>query len=458
MGTVVLVPTILILRRLLIRDLYPILDALVVMFFVGQLRVLESSATDLARFLFLAQMLGGTIFLLWLLRSPHLRKTSKESKDRSLLTIRKIAKIGVILFPAAFIANALGYSNLGNLLGIVFLRSMFVAAALYSAIRIVEGLVIVGLQVRPLNYLRAIRLHRELLQRRICLLLEWLAYFFWLSQTLNFFGLRRPLASIAEVVLNTTFDLGSLNISPGRILAFLITVWGSFLVSRFLRFVLEEDIYQHFRLGRGIPYAISTMLHYIVLLVGFFMALGALGIDLTKITIVAGAFSVGVGFGLQNIFNNFVSGIILLFERPVKIGDVIEVGGTLGEVHHIGIRASVIRTADGSDIIVPNGLLISGQVTNWTFSDRQRAVEVPVNVAGGANLQQVTEILKNTATAFPGIAKEPAPQVYVLSFAAGATALQLRAWTDRYQDWAQVRSDLSIALNDALVRDKVGIA
>jgi small-conductance mechanosensitive channel len=200
------------------------------------------------------------------------------------------------------------------------------------------------------------------------------------------------------------------------------------------------------------------MLHYVILLLGFFMALGALGIDLTKITILAGAFSVGVGFGLQNIFNNFVSGIILLFERPIKIGDAIEVGGNVGEVQHIGIRASVIRTAEGSEIIVPNGLLISGQVTNWTFSDRRRAVEVSVSVTGGADLERVTELLKNVAMAQPGVAKEPPPQVYVHSVTAAGIAFQLRAWTDRYQDWAQVRSDLAVAVNDALVRNKIAIA
>ena len=183
-----------------------------------------------------------------------------------------------------------------------------------------------------------------------------------------------------------------------------------------------------------------------------------MGIDLTKITIVAGAFSVGVGFGLQNIFNNFASGLILLFERPIKIGDVIEVGDTVGEVQHIGIRASVIRTPAGSEIIVPNGLLISGQVTNWTFSDRRRAVEVSVSVTGGADPQRVTELLKKVAADHPGLAKDPPPQVYVVSFTAGAVAFQLRAWTDRYQDWAQVRSDLSVAVNDALASDSIAIA
>jgi potassium-dependent mechanosensitive channel len=458
MGAIALVPTMRVLRRLLSRDFYPILNALVVMYFVGEFRVIASSISELARLIFLGQMLGASIFLFWLIRSPHLRNVSAETGDRTLPTIRAIAKAGLTLFPAAFFANILGYANLANLLGIIFLRSMYVAAALYATIRIIEGLIIVGLQVRPLASLRGVQLHRVMLQRRTCWLLEVLSFLFWLNQTLNFFGLRAPLVSLAEAVLNANVAIGSLNISPGRILAFLITVWASFLVSRFLRFTLDEDVYQHFQLPRGIPYAISTMLHYVVLLVGFFMALGALGIDLTKITIVAGAFSVGVGFGLQNIFNNFVSGIILLFERPIKIGDAIEVAGTVGEVQHIGIRASVIRTAEGSEIIVPNGMLISSQVTNWTFSDRRRAVEVSINVTTGTDLQRVTELLKNVAATQPGVAKEPSPQVYVISFAPGAIALQLRAWTDRYQDWAQLRSDLSVAANDALLRDKIAIA
>jgi len=458
MGAIALIPTILILRRLLHQDLYPVLDALVVVYFVGQIRLLTASVTEFARLIYLGQMMGGTIFLWWLLRSSHLRNASSKTGDRILRAIRAVTKIGLILLPAALFANIFGYVNLGNLLGIIFLRSMYLAAALYAAIRIIEGLILVGLQVRPLGSLHVVRLHRAMLQRRICRGLEILAFLFWLNQTLDFFGLQRPLILASGAVLDANLAIGSLNVSPGRIIAFLITVWASFLISRFLRFLLEEDVYQHFHLARGIPYAISTMLHYLVLLVGFFLALGALGIDLTKITILAGAFSVGVGFGLQNIFNNFVSGIILLFERPIKIGDVIEVGGNVGEVQHIGIRASVIRTAEGSEIIVPNGLLISSQVTNWTFSDRHRAVEVSVSVTGGTDLQRVTELLKGTAAALPGVAKEPPPQVYVVSFAAGAIALQLRAWTDRYQDWTQVRSDLSMAINNVLVREKIAIA
>jgi len=412
----------------------------------------------LARFIFLGQVLGASVFLVWVLRSWHLPAEAAETHSRIWRTIRAIAKIGLILLPAAFLANIFGYVNLGNLLGIVFLRSVYIAAMLYTAIRIIEGLITIALQVRPLGSLRVISLHRQMIQRRTCRVLEFLAFLFWLNVLLSFFGLRTPLITTTEAALNANLAIGSFSITPGHILAFLITVWASFLVSKFLRFVLEEDVYHHLHLARGIPYAISTMLHYVILLIGFFIGLGALGIDLAKVTILAGAFTVGIGFGLQNVINNFVSGLILLFERPIKVGDVIEVGGNVGEVTRIGIRASVIRTADGSEVIVPNGSLISSQVTNWTLSDRKRAVEVSVNVVGGAGSQRVVELLKSTAAAHPGVAKEPSPQVYVTNFSAGAVTFQLRAWTDRHEEWAQLRSDLSVAVNDALAREKIAIA
>jgi small-conductance mechanosensitive channel len=130
----------------------------------------------------------------------------------------------------------------------------------------------------------------------------------------------------------------------------------------------------------------------------------------------------------------------------------------VGEVRRIGIRASVIRTLEGSEIIVPNGSFISGQVTNWTLSDRLRAVELSINVAGNSDPQHVTELLKRTAAAHPGVAREPSPQVYVMNFSAGAVTYQLRAWTDHQEDWVQLRSDLSLAVKDALTREKIAIA
>src|SRR5260221_1645794 len=128
----------------------------------------------------------------------------------------------------------------------------------------------------------------------------------------------------------------------------------------------------------------------------------------------------------------------------------MEVSGFAGEVRRIGIRASVIRTADGSEVIVPNGSLISSNVTNWTFSDVLRAIEVSVNVVGGADPQRVFELLKRTAASHPGVAREPSPQVYVVNFTAAAITFQLRFWTEQDHEGSHLRSELSVSANHAL--------
>jgi potassium-dependent mechanosensitive channel len=241
MGAVTIIPTALVLRRLLDRHSYPILNAIVIMYFVGQLRILAASLPALARFIFLGQILGATVFLVWVLRSWRLPPEAAEIHGRVWRTIRAIAKIGLIILPTAFLVNIFGYVNFGNLLGIIFLRSAHLAAMLYTAIRILEGLIIIALQVRPLGSLRVISLHRQMIQRRTCRVLELLAFLFWLNVLLSFFGLRTPLIASIEAALNTNLAIGSFSITPGHILAFLIAVWASFLVSKFLRFVLEED-------------------------------------------------------------------------------------------------------------------------------------------------------------------------------------------------------------------------
>jgi small-conductance mechanosensitive channel len=428
------------------------------MYFMDQLRLLVASLSDFARLLFLVQMLGGSLFLIWLLRSGHLNRTTAGMSARLMKAMRVIALLGVVLLPAAAFADVFGYVDLGYLTGMIFLRNVYIAALLYTVVRILEGLIIIALEMQPLASLRVVSLHRELLKQRSSVVLQFLAVFLWLRLLLGFFGLVAPLMAALRAALTASLTIGSLSISLGSVLAFLLAIWASVLVSRFVRFGLEEDVYGHLALERGIPYAISTMLHYAILLLGFFLALGALGIDLTKITILAGAFSVGVGFGLQNVINNFVSGLILLFERPINIGDIIEVGGNIGEVRRIGIRASIIRTTNGSEVIVPNGLLISGQVTNWTLSDRGRAVEVSVSVAASADLHHVADLLKRIATDHPDVAKEPPPQVHVVSITATAAAFQVRVWTERNEAWAQVRSDLSVAINETLAREKILMA
>src|SRR4030095_10235936 len=215
----------------------------------------------------------------------------------------------------------------------------------------------------------------------------------WILLSLSAFSLREAVISRIKALFNADIGVRSVHISLGAVVAFILTIWITLLLSRCLRFFLKEEVYGRFHLARGSAYAVSTLVHYVVLLVGFYVAIAALGADMTKFAILAGAFGVGIGFGLQNVFNNFFSGLILLFERPVQVGDVIEVGNQTGVVRRIGIRASIIALDDKSQLIIPNGQLISEKVTNRTFSSRQKRMELTIRIAYGSDPEQVTALL-----------------------------------------------------------------
>lgn len=460
LGTVVLIPTVILLRRLVDRRHFPVLYASVSFWFVDELRLVTASLPAVARWLLAMETLAGLVFALWLIRSERNAPASKEKKRRlhPPEPIQLYARVAAPCLAAALVANVFGYVSLANLLAAGMLRGAYIAVVVYGAVRVLEGLAAVALETRPITYLRMVRNHRALLRRRTVLVFQAVGGLFWFNLFLEQLQLRTPLLGQIKAVLNATLTIGSLQLSLGHVLAFGIAVWASFLVSRFLRFLLEEDVYERFNLPRGLPYAISTLLHYLVLVAGFFVGLAALGFDMTKFTILAGALSVGVGFGLQNIINNFVSGLILLFERPIKVGDVIQVDTATGSVERIGIRASIVRTMDGSEVIIPNGTLIANQVINWTLSDRQRVIVIQVNVARGADPAQVTQLLKQAAQEHPRVAKQPAPQAYVSTLSAGSLTFELRAWTESYEDWLQIRSDLIGSINQRLTRENIALA
>jgi len=293
--------------------------------------------------------------------------------------------------------------------------------------------------------------HRDLLERRIYRVLVWLAVMGWFIRYLSYLGLLDPAWSLANSLLAIKLERGSISISIGDVLEFVLTVWLAYLLSRLLRFVLQEEIYPKIDLAPGLSYAASSLLHYIILALGFVAALGVLGVDFSKVSLVAGAFSVGIGFGLQSVVNNFVSGLILLFERPIQVGDTVEVGNLQGIVRRIGIRASVLHTLQGADIIVPNSQLVTDKVTNWTLSDKLRRVDLPVGVNYGANPKKVVDLLVGVAQVHPQVLKHPPPEAIFLSYGDSSINFELRVWTDQSRPPTPIKSDLASAVYDAVI-------
>ncbi len=446
LAAVALVPIVILLRRLIDRHLFPIVYALVVFYVIAQLRTLAAALPVLSRVILLLEMVGGAVFLLWFIRSTR----SSTHGTTSRKATRAAARIGVALFILVFVANALGYVGLANYLGTGALAAAYIAILLYAAAGILEGLTFFALQIWPLSLLGVVQRHRPLLRRRIARLIYFGAFVAWVLLSLGAFSLRRPVLDRVSALVNAEISVRSLHLSLGGVLAFVLTIWFAVLLSRFVRFILEEDIYDRFRVAPGTSYALTTVLHYIVLVAGFFAALAAIGVDMTKFAIFAGAFGVGIGFGLQHIFNNFFSGLILLLERPVRVGDVIAVAGITGVVQRIGIRASIIRLPDNSELIVPNGQLISEKVTNRTVPSRQARIDLRVGVAYGSDPQRVLEILTAAAAAHPLVAAKPPPEAFMKDFGADALLFDLVLWTDEPLKALRVHSDIAVAITTAL--------
>jgi hypothetical protein len=213
--------------------LLPILYALIVLYFVDQLRLLASLQPVWGRLIFGAEMLGGTLFLIWLMWSKQSSATGGGSIQLYPGAVRLTIQISLIVFTITFLANVLGYVNFANLLGGGALRSAYVGAAVYTGLRIVQGLIIISLGTRPLSLIRAVRLNRQMLERRICGLTAFLAFVYWASLTLSFFGLRAPLIAGTEEVLQANLAIGALNISLRQILVFLATIWAAFALPAF---------------------------------------------------------------------------------------------------------------------------------------------------------------------------------------------------------------------------------
>ena len=237
-------------------------------------------------------------------------------------------------------------------------------------------------------------------------------------------------------------------------IALILTIGGWF------RKRLESTWLKHTRLDRGAQEATVTITGYVVITIAAVTGLSIAGFDFKSIALIAGALSVGIGFGLQNIVNNFISGLILLFERPIKTGDWIMVGNTEGYVKRIRIRSTEIQTFDRADVIVPNSELIASQVTNWMLHDTRGRARIPVGVAYGSDTQKVKAILEQVAADHPRVVNDgsaPKPKVLFRGFGESSLDFELRCFINDIDERLQVVSDLNFAIDAAFRENGVEI-
>lgn len=250
-----------------------------------------------------------------------------------------------------------------------------------------------------------------------------------------------------EGVLDTPLlEFSDTTLSVKLLLQAIFILLGTAVFSRLLIRFLRRTLFVRAHVGVGVQESISRVLHYLVMVLGTFIALEHVGIDLTALAAVSAVLMVGIGFGLQNIASNFISGLILLFERPIQVGDFVEVKGALGTVTGINARSTTVETQDNITIIVPNSNFISESVTNWSYRDSRTRIHVPVHVAYGTDADRVEQILLEVSREHPEVLAEPIPRVQLREFGDYALQFELLVWIDRPPRQFFITSDLNFAI------------
>ncbi len=416
---------------------------------------LPPAALLLARAVFMTAAVLNLIWALWLAEYiPGVAGT------------RWVRRVLALVLAGAVAAEWLGYRNLS----LAMLRASVGTMMLVGLIRLVlrllhelfEGLEHgqrlwhlrlrgwLGLQrsdpVPGLNWLRP-----------VFMLVVWLAA---LLVVLRLWGLSDLGAAAWRDYVVGGFQVGSLTVVPSKIALALVTLAVLLSASGWMRTQLERSWLSHTRIERGARESLVTVFGYTGTAVAMLVALAVAGMDFSNLALVAGALSVGIGFGLQNIVNNFISGLILLFERPIKTGDWIVVGSTEGYVRRISIRSTQIQTFDQADVIVPNSELISSQVTNWMLRDPTGRIRVPVGVAYGTDTDLVKKLLLQVAVEHPLVISDgskPPPRVLFMEFGESSLNFTLFCFLRNIDSRLTTLSDLNFAIDRAFREHNVQI-
>ncbi|MFO0708795.1 MAG: mechanosensitive ion channel [Sandaracinus sp.] len=422
--------------------LRPLVRGVLVFVALDRVQSMLAEGSSLLRVVLLVEgLVGGVALVLWL----------RSHAGGARWWARVLALATVTLFALSVGANAIGYLFFATVLTRGIGYSAYTGVSMAGAVVVTEAIVDLVV-VSPFGQrLRSLREHAALVHARALRVLGALAALAWLAATLEGFGIWGPLSSWARKFLREDHEIGSLHLSLGAVLGAVAILLATSATLRLVRFVLEQDVLPRLALEPGVDGAISGLARYVLGGTGLLFALAYLGIDASQIALVAGALGVGIGFGLQGIVANFIAGIVLMLERPVRLGDFIEVGALVGSVERIGLRSSTVKALDGAEVIVPNESLISREVVNWTLSDRKRRVEVKVGVAYGTDPHRVIEILRRVATEHRDPTVGIEPEVLFEQFGESSLDFTLQFWAKTFADSIELKSEVGLAVHDALV-------
>ena len=399
------------------------------------------------RFALLFIEIGAFLILLWVKSKP---KLIDDVKDLWFGFLPFTIRLFMILSLLGILGNILGALQLSQLLTMATLGTFLFFIIYSESILLLRALICLVLLGPLFKKSLILKEDSKIVIKKLNRLLKFVGFVFWVYVTLSLLTIRNTVWNNLLAFINTPFNVGEVSISIGNVLAFFITIQIALWLSSFIRYILNREIFPRTQIKTSVSSSISMIIRYSFIILGIIMALGAAGIPFDKLTIAVGAIGVGVGFGLQHLVNNFISGIILALERPIHIGDTVEVDSVQGIVKDIGFRASLIQTWDGAEVIIPNGKLLSESLMNRTLSNRRRRLTVDVRVPFDSDIEAVERILLETTKNQPEIMQDPGPYTNFEGIGESAMKIKVYFWIENTSDLLRLANSVRIAVYNAL--------
>jgi small-conductance mechanosensitive channel len=386
-------------------------------------------------------------------------KKIKQSPDGQLPRTSLVVKLFVVLQILSMVLNFFGNFSLAKIVGITAVFNLWMLVNLYFVVQIIiQGLF---LQFRPNKEKDTFvnLIDYNTLQKKFQSVLNTFAALLWIFFLLQNLNIDDWVHDYLTDLLSQSRSIGGASFTFGGFVVFIIVIWLSTLMAKIISFFYDvatqhaTDIDALKKKNRA-----STLLIRIgVFTIGFLLAVAASGFPIDKLTIIFSAFGVGIGFGLQNIVNNLVSGMILAFEKPIQIGDIIEVSNQAGTIKEIGIRSSRLATHEGAEVIIPNGDLISQHVINWTLSNNNRRAELIVGAAYGSDIQKIKNLLKDMLESRDDIMTKPAPAVFLHNLSESSVDFRIFFWAADISNFLELKSKVLADIYDRFNKEGIEI-
>jgi potassium efflux system protein len=384
-------------------------------------------------------------------------KEVKASPAEHFPWAKMALRIFIFMQLLSLLLNITGRFSLAKILGVTAVFNLWLLLVLYVTIQVITEALFLNFEAKKGGNSIINWLDYDLVKQKTRKTLMVAAGLLWLFSLLQNLNIDDWVKDYVEDFFNQAHSVGGATFTLGGFVIFIFVIWLSSIASRIISYFYDVSAQRvtDLSVAKRKNRTSTIIIRIAVFSVGFLLAVGASDFPLDKLTIIISAFGVGIGFGLQNIVNNLVSGLILAFEKPINIGDVIEVDGHQGTMKEIGIRSSKVVTGDGSEVIIPNGDFISHQVVNWTLSNSNRQIDVRVITAYGVDVNTVRELLKNLLKKRTDIMDNPGPAIFINNVSENAVEFKVLFWVADISQTGELRSQVLTDIYQLLGKEGV---